>query len=442
MGIGVQICAIIDTIQQIDQILRHPASGLILSVTWSDTSGFILDIDFPTAGIIHLGSGIRTDPIELQINMKPLRLMIDAGLKIPVSKSSNPLDFKLALSIQNEEIYASGQIIGNWNNPFAFGFAGGLSIGNVRGDVAIQINEDPSRDGKIEHLGIQGLVKFTSDVIGVDLLSPPDFIDFEKISLYISTGVMIGITLYPPGFSFEADIKITPDILIAKAAIHNLKVDLLSVTGSKGGDATFDLAIGLSKQHLAIYGAIDVLGNEISLLLNLNILPIPKLYFGFSLYFTPLLTFSVNAQMKRAADLQDLSKLEFVLHAVMGQYILDYVAKQVCTSLEAAKEAAEESIEAAERKVEQVRGDMNKAIADAQQKVEETHAAWRVHEKESKARSGKLAYTGIGPLQTRSGKLEAQVDAAKMEKAEADVIKARRARDDDIRKEEELERVA
>ncbi|EEB94280.1 hypothetical protein MPER_06927, partial [Moniliophthora perniciosa FA553] len=212
----------------------------------------------------------------------PIRLMIDAGLKVPVPKSPDPLDFRLALSIENEEIYASGQMLGNWNDPFgisprvsigpnlaleigiilpqfaatgipsAFGFAGGLSIGSVRGDVAVQINEDPTQElisGKLEHLGIQDLVYFTSDVINFDLPKPPDFIDFEKLSLYISTGVMIGTILYPASISFDADIKvfhskfiasaqITQDTLKAKGAIHNFTVGPLSVTGSKGGDAT------------------------------------------------------------------------------------------------------------------------------------------------------------------------------------------------------------
>jgi hypothetical protein len=159
----------------VDDILRHSAPGLILSAAWNKTSGFVLDIDFPADGIIQLGRGIKTDPIELQINFQPIRLMIDAGLKVPVPKSPNPLDFRLGLSIENEEVYVSGQMTGDWIDPFgisprvkigpnlalelgiilpqfvitgipsAFGFSGGLSIGDVKGYVAVQVNEDPTR---------------------------------------------------------------------------------------------------------------------------------------------------------------------------------------------------------------------------------------------------------------------------------------------------------
>ncbi|KAF8658912.1 hypothetical protein AX16_001956 [Volvariella volvacea WC 439] len=86
-------------------------------------------------------------------------------------------------------------------------------------------------------------------------------------------------------------------------------------------------------------------------------------------------------------------------------------------------------------KVDRAEAEMNKTIADAQQKVEETHVAWRVHEKEVRENSDKDAERKVR---------EAQADAAaKMAKAGADVIKARSAYDGDIRKkEEELERVA
>ncbi|KAK7047573.1 hypothetical protein VNI00_006341 [Paramarasmius palmivorus] len=497
---GVQICAVVGSIQQVNDILRHPAPGLILSAAWSKTSGFVLDIDFPADGIIQLGRGIKTDPIELQINLQPIRLMIDAGLKVPVPKSPDPLDFKLALSIENEEVYASGEMIGNWVDPFgisprvsigpnlalelgiilpqfvatgipsAFGFGGGLSIGDVSGYVACQINEDPTQElisGKLEHLGIQDLVAFTSDVINFDLPKPPNFINFEKLSLYISTGVMIGTILYPPGFSFEADIKvfdteftasaqITKDTFIVKGAIHNLTVGPLSVTGSKGGDAKFDLEVGASKQHILVDGAIHILDSEVALLLELEILPTPKFYFDLELHLTSLLTFAVSAEMKGAADLHHLENLEFVLHALMEQHIIEYVVKQVNDSLEAAKEAADKGIESAELKVSKAKADMNKAIDKAQADVDEAYVTWKDYEKKVHKDSRKVIDDYKTTLAGYEGDLEKArkrwdqklVDAerdvreanadrgAKIQAAEADVVKARKAWDDDIREKE------
>ncbi|KAF8662711.1 hypothetical protein AX16_001153 [Volvariella volvacea WC 439] len=503
---GVQICAVLNKINQVDQLLRHPSPNLILSASWSKVSGFVLDVDFPTEGIIHLGHGITTDPIELQINLNPIRLMIDAGVKVPVPKSPTPLDFKLALSIQGEEIYASGQMIGYWRDPFglsprvtigpnlalevgiilpqfvatgipsALGFAGGLSIGKVRGDVAVQINEDPTQElvsGKLEHLGIQDLVEFTSDVINVKLPSPPDFIDFEKLSLYISTGVMIGTVLYPQGFSFEADLKvfssefkasaqITKDMLVATGAIHNLKVGPLSVSGSSGKDATFELQVGSSKQHIAVDGAIDVLGSEVALRLNLEILPHPTFSFDFTLYLTPLLAFSVDAQMKGAADLRDLSKVEFYLHALMEQHILDYIVGQVNSTLESAKKAADATIDSAEEKVEEARKAWQQAVDVAQKELDKAYDSWKVREKEVRDSSEKVVNDYTAKLNELESKVdqarkelnqsirdaelkvrEANADrAAKMQSAEADVNKAKNDWDNNIKgKERDLERV-
>ncbi|ESK84263.1 chromosome segregation atpases-like protein, partial [Moniliophthora roreri MCA 2997] len=502
---GVQICAVLDTVEQVDQILRHPAPGLILSAAWSKASGFVLDIDFPTEGIIHLGSGVTTDPIELQINLKPVRLMIDAGLKIPVPRSPNPLDFRLALSIEDEEVYASGQMIGNWNNPFgisprvsigpnlaleigiilpqfvvtgipsAFGFVGGLSIGNVRGDVAVQINEDPTQElisGKLEHLGIQDVVEFTSDVISIDLPKPPNFIDFEEVSLYISTGVMIGTILYPAGFSFEADIKafssefkvaaqITQGTLVAKGAIHNLTVGPLSVTGSKGGDATFDLQVAASIQHISVDGAINLLGSEVALVLNLTILPSPTYYFDLTLHLTPLLTFTVHAEMKGAADLHNLEKLEFILYGVMKQNILGYVVAQVNATLQTAKKTAGEGVAAAQHKVDEAQNALQRSIHDAQTALDDAYNRWKAHEQEVRGNFDSVINNYNTELTVRGGRLdqdrkdwdkavhdaelkirEANADrAAKMQAAEANVTKAKNDWDDDIEeKEKELER--
>ncbi|KAK7047560.1 hypothetical protein VNI00_006328 [Paramarasmius palmivorus] len=494
---GFQICAVISSIKQITEILGHAAPGLILSAAWSKTGGFVLDIDLPADGIIQFGRGIKTDPIELEIDLQPVRLMIDAGLKVPVPKSPDPLDFKVGLTIQNEELSAFGQMSGYWVDPFGisprvsigpnlalqftlnllqfgtpegFGFVGGLSIGDVSGQVAVEIEENPTQElikGDIEHLGIQDLVAFTSDVINFDLPKPPNFIDFEKVSLYISTGVRIGTLSYPPGFSFEADIKIfdteftasaqiTKDTFVVKGAIHNLTVGPLSVTGSKGGDAKFDLEVGASKQHVLVDGAIHILDSEVALLLELEILPTPKFYFDLELHLTSLLTFAVSAEMKGAADLHHLENLEFVLHALMEQHIIEYVVKQVNDSLEAAKEAADKGIESAELKVSKAKADMNKAIDKAQADVDEAYVAWKDYEKKVHKDSRKVIDDYKTTLTGYEGDLEktrkrwdekfvyaerkvreANVDrGAKMQAAEADVVKARKAWDDDIREKE------
>ncbi|KAF8663989.1 hypothetical protein AX16_000840 [Volvariella volvacea WC 439] len=501
---GVQVCAVIDKIDQVEKLLRHSSPGLILAAAWSSSSGFSLDIQFPTNGIIHLGHGVTTDPMQLQISMNPIRLMFSGGVKVPVPSSSTPLDFKLALSVQNEEVYASGQMTGLWNNPFgispqvtigpnlalelgiilpqffatgtpsSFGFAGGLSIGKVRGDVAVQINEDPTQEllsGNLENLGILDLVAFTSTVLNTELPNPPDFIDFKKLSLYMSTGVTIGTIFYPQGFSFQADIQvfnsefqvsaaITKSALTTKGDIKNLRVGPLSVGGRSGQDATFDLEVGPSKQHISVDGAITLLGSEVALLLNLELLPNPAFYFDLLLNLTPLLTFSVNAQMKGSVNLKELSKLEFLLHALMEQHIIDYVVAQVIDTLEAAKRSADETIEEDEEKVEEAKAIWKKAVEDAQKDLDDKYESWKKKEKEVYDKSNKVIADYEKMVEELEGDidqagkdfnqsvrdaevrlLEANADrAAKMQKAEGDVTKAKSDWDSDIKaKEQDLE---
>jgi hypothetical protein len=47
----------------------------------------------PTPSVVNLGRGITTDPFKLQIQTKPPMLQLEAGLKVPVPKQSEPLDF-------------------------------------------------------------------------------------------------------------------------------------------------------------------------------------------------------------------------------------------------------------------------------------------------------------------------------------------------------------
>lgn len=91
--LGVQICAELGELQALNALTRSSTPNLLLSAGWSSTTGFTLDVLLPSPSTLHLGNGITTDPFTLQIQTKPPALRLMAGLKVPVPRQSEPLDF-------------------------------------------------------------------------------------------------------------------------------------------------------------------------------------------------------------------------------------------------------------------------------------------------------------------------------------------------------------
>ena len=160
-------------IDPFEQLLRRTAPELILSAGWSSSAGFLLDVVIPSTRI-SLGRGVSTEPVTLQLQTKPeVRLQISAGLLIPVPKADTPLAFHAYLSIAGPSVKIEGTMEGLWRDPFGisdnvtigpvlalgvdinlpqfvatgtpdgFEFAGGLAIGQVQGQVAVEVSEDP-----------------------------------------------------------------------------------------------------------------------------------------------------------------------------------------------------------------------------------------------------------------------------------------------------------
>lgn len=173
--LGVQIAAILGEVDPFTKLLRTKSfPGLTLSGQWANSS-FSLHVLLATDTIIHLGHGITTDPIELDIQTNPIDLRISTGVTVPVAGSKDPLDFKASLSVMEETVTLEGEMSGLWKNPFGispsvtigpllalqleinllvfpetglptgFGFAGGISVGSTEGHASVQISDDPTR---------------------------------------------------------------------------------------------------------------------------------------------------------------------------------------------------------------------------------------------------------------------------------------------------------
>ncbi|KAG9099671.1 hypothetical protein FRC07_010504, partial [Ceratobasidium sp. 392] len=497
---GVQFSACFDQVGPLNKLLRRDSfPGLLLSASWQGGASFLLDVVLPTSTMIHLGHGITTDPIKLSINLAELLLQISAGVAVPVPKSTTPLDFEASLTIQREDVKLEGEMKGVWKDPFGisesvaigpilelglginlltfpftgipttFSFTGGLAVGKSEGQIAVEINTDPSQEllkGEIKKFGIQDLITFTRELTELDIPMPPDFIDFEDIELYMSTGVTLANVNYPAGFSFKAALKlfgaelkasaeVTGGTLKANGSIQNLSVGPLHIAGQTGKDATLSLQIGSAVQQLHVDGAIRFLDLYVGITLQLEILPKPTFSFDFTLHFTDLLTFIVDAKMTgQITKLEDLasSRFGFALHAVFEQHLVDYVREQVHKLLEAVKKQADVAIKSAEDKVQAEEQKLQNGIQSAQNQLTADYDTWQQYSQKVHADSQKFIDGYMKKLHDLQGDVETQRQAyntklknaegavqqanaeraAKMRDAEAAVTKAKKDWDDGV----------
>jgi hypothetical protein len=257
------------------------------------------------------------------------------------------------------------------------------------------------------------------------------------------------------GVHLNAEAAITDWAFVAKGNIPSLTVGPLDIKGHDGKDVMLDLALGEEIQMLRVDGEIRLLDFDVALLLNLEILPSPKFKFDFVLHFTRLLTFEVDAEMIGGiADLNDLSGLDFVLHAHFDQHVLDYVRRSIIHSLEFAKKKTIEAIEEAKMKISVEEKKIQAGIEAAQSKLDMDYLSWIRHSKDIHEASQsvidgymmelKKLQDGIDmkrqefnlELKSAEGKVEfANANRAdKMRAAEAAVTKAKSDWDNEVEK--------
>ncbi|KZT52898.1 hypothetical protein CALCODRAFT_458663 [Calocera cornea HHB12733] len=420
---GVQINATVGNIDAMNALMRAPAGGFILSAGWSKATGFTLDIMPPSSTIVHLGKGISTDPFTLQIQTAggAPGLMLYAGVKIPTAQSDTPLDFKLALSIDPVGARASAELDGWWVDPFGisknvkigplvalsieiifeqflttgipsgFGIAGGLQIGKAAASLALEISEDPMHEllsAEVKNLDINDVVDFAKLLTGLAIPQPDNFLQFTDVKLYICpAGTTLGSVTYPRGFSFDAamvvfgknasiDCNVSTSGASIKGSVDDFKLGPLEVRGTAGPQATLDVEVGLSKQHLGIDGMATFYEAEVALHVDLDVLPKPAFSFFATLKFTDLLLFALNAELVGAVDFKSLESADFLFDALMEQHILQYVSDELNKQFDLAKQAAEEGVESAQKKVDDEKAKMQAAIDAAQKKLDAASATW------------------------------------------------------------------
>ncbi|KAF8228134.1 hypothetical protein L208DRAFT_1293165 [Tricholoma matsutake] len=424
---GVQFCATIDQIKTVDDLIRQPVLGLVLRIGWSKRLGFNMDVFSPAELTIGLGNGIRTTPIRLGIITKPsVELSVSAGLSISVANSPDPLTFSLILAANMTGASAIAEMRGWLHKPFGlanvsigpamalsiqiiyaqfivtgipsgFGVSGGLRIGDLEVQLAINISEDPRRQllsGKVEKLNVGDLVTFASKLVDASIPDvPADFLKFEDVNLYICpAGLSIGSTVYPQGFSFAADVVIFGKraniaCVVSEAdrqiridgGVDNFTLGPLSVQGLHGPRAEISCIMGTMQQYLYIDGTISLFDVKTETSVELQLLPKPMLMFHAQLQFTDLFLIRLDAELIGAVSFADLSNSDFSFDAELQNTLLEYIRQQIMEQMHGAVDVADAGIEAAQQKVDEAQREWEKGVKQAEQELENKYREWQTH---------------------------------------------------------------
>lgn len=125
--VGVQVFATFDQIPVFNSLTKSNVTGLVLNASWSQNTGFSLNVLLPAARNLSLGDGITTTPITLSLDLTPSPidktklipfLQVSAGLNIPVARSPKPLLFQMILTATDTDASIAAELKGNWVGPF------------------------------------------------------------------------------------------------------------------------------------------------------------------------------------------------------------------------------------------------------------------------------------------------------------------------------------
>lgn len=421
---GIQVCAIIENIPELESLMRGSVKGTILKAAYSE-GAFSLGLIMPAERTISFGDSVYTGPlsIDIQTEKGDLKLVVSAILNVEVDTQPKPLAFALGLKAGLSGASAYAQMLTDWINPCdvgkqvtvrgcamefgivyatffttgmpgEIGLAGQVNIGQKEAKVAMKLSQNPSEQllaAHIKDLGVGDLVKFASDVAEIDLPTPPEgLLHFDDLDLYLSTGTKIAQTYYPPGASLKGDMTIFGkkakfECSVAKglkimATIEHFNIGPLSVRGATGADPIVDVELTASKQHVLIDGAVSIWGASAALHLDAALMPAPKLDFWVELRLSELFLLKLQAKMSGEVNLKDLKTLanaDFEVYALMEQHFVEHIVKQIEQQIDSAKNAAKEGFDSVKRELEkqemQFKAGCDAAIAELEAAREVWH---------------------------------------------------------------------
>ncbi|KAK6346045.1 hypothetical protein TWF730_010378 [Orbilia blumenaviensis] len=427
---GVQLLAAFDSIDEIDSLTRSRNPALTLKAYY--TSGLLgLDIIMPNdnAVMVMKNSNLRPTPFTLGIKVTDNgpALALKSGFDLIVPNQIDPLRFAFGLNADMIGANGYGEMLGYWKNPLgisdqleigdlalqmgiiyavffstgtpsSLAITGGIKLGKTQASVALAISENPGElliSGNVKNLGIEDIVDFARKVTKLDLPQPDsDFLTFEEMSMYMSSGVTIGTRYFPPGFSASGSIlafgkrasmacTMGGTGVAIKGALDAFELGPLSVRGRRGQNLVLDIEM-TATTHKVFFDGEAKLG-PILAALYLNALQQGKgemlLEFDAEMAFSDLFKMTAKGKarnkIKGAAAKKGLGGVEFDVEARMQQEIVNYVMAQVNAQFMAAQYAATQSFNEARASLDRAEKAFAEGVRAAEADLAKAQAAWQ-----------------------------------------------------------------
>ena len=394
---GFQFCAAVENIHELEQLMRGSVKGMVLRAMYH-SGKFSMSIILPAERTISFSHAVYTGPLEIEVQAgTDIRLLLKAILNVNVDTQPDPLQFTFGLKADMTAASAYAQMLNDWRNPchlgkrvvirkralefgivyttfFAtgtpgvIGLAGELQVGSKLAGVAMKVSQNPKEQllaAQIKDLGVVDLVDFASIIAGQDFPKPENFLHFNNVELYLSTGTTIGLTEYPPGASFKGDMMLfgkraqfectVGSKVQIFATIEHFSVGPLFVKGAVKPDPLVDIELSKDTQHVLIDGAVEIWG--VSGMLHLKVAFYPKTVFDFSidLRLSDLFLLKLHANLKGEIDIKDFrswANADFQVYGLMEQHLIDHIVSQLEHQINVAQEAAKRGFDDVQQNID------------------------------------------------------------------------------------------
>ncbi|KAF4461821.1 hypothetical protein FALBO_11375 [Fusarium albosuccineum] len=418
---GFQFCAGIDSIPELEHLMRGSVKGMVLRASYS--SGQLgIGILLPAERTISFSNTVYSGPLEIEVQAgKNTALILKALLNVKVDTQPDPLQFSLGLKADKVAASAYAQMLNDWTNPCnlgekvvirkcalefgivyttffttgtpgVIGLAGELAIGSKLAGVAMKVSQNPSEQllcAQIKDLGVVDLVQFASLVADHEFPTPDNFIHFNDVELYLSTGTTVGLTAYPPGASLKGDMTLfgkhakfectVGSMVKVMASIEPFNVGPLTVKGVSQPDAIVDIEISKDTQHVLIDGAVEVWGAMASLHLEAAFYPKRLLDFALALQLSDLFKLKLEAKLTGEVNIKDFkswANADFEVYGLMEQHVIDHVVGQLEQQIDAAKEATRHGFDEVKKRMEEKEAAFKASCQEAIDELEVARADW------------------------------------------------------------------
>ncbi|CUS15348.1 unnamed protein product [Tuber aestivum] len=423
---GVQFCAALDRVPQLDHVSGGRVEGLVLRAAYSDR-GFSFGILFPAPVTLSLGPNVTSGPLSLEVVTSTVpQLVFTTTLSVKVAGQAQPLVFTFGLKADIDSAEGFGQMTNYWVNPLGLsenvkigpdlafelgiiyavlastgtpskiGFSGGLAIGDAETQVAVALSENPTEQlvkTSFTRLSVTDLIRFASKIANESIPIPPeDLFTIKNGLFYISTGATIGTTYYPAGASIKGDIELfgqetNLECTVGRttriqALFEDVALGPLVVTGTGGGKASAMIELGLAKQHILLDGSVKIFDFEASIHASLDILPKPDISFALRVAWGDAIEVELCARVIGAADLKDLRGADFLIDMALEQHILDYISTNAQAQFAAMRKFLEGGVLAAEEFFEETKGAIEAQLKEAEEAFNAARDHWKEKEKE------------------------------------------------------------